>query len=104
MYKRTNTVYPVLQQFIQKAYPVINQNLGKRYPGQSLIFQKVHPAAGRHLHIYSKSIETPQVESLFEPLCYGVGPPITLWNSCVYLYMMLYMEILVDCLSEKVIG
>ncbi len=56
MYKRANTVYPILQQLIQKVYPVINQILGKRYPGRYLIFQKRHPA-GRHQHIYCKSIE-----------------------------------------------
>ncbi len=32
MYKRANTVYPILQHFFQKAYPVINQILGKKIP------------------------------------------------------------------------
>ena len=59
MYKRDNTVYPVLQNFFQKAYPVINQILGKRYPGRYLInIQKKTPSWAAQ-YTYSKSIEEP---------------------------------------------
>ncbi len=48
MYKRANTVYPIIQQFNQTGYPEINQSLGKKDTGKIRlgIVQGIRVSAG----------------------------------------------------------
>ncbi len=57
MYKGANTVYPILQEFIQKAYPVINRILGKMIPWAIPNIPEKTPTWAAPTHIYSKSLQ-----------------------------------------------